>query len=113
MELRDLEDCKKPDYPEKAGTNKGRNCWSKGMAYAADAVGHAVHHTAEAVGCKNYPEAAHAHFYNVGALGKYAYKRTTAGKHWQAQGVSNYKNAGLRNPDNFFNAVRAAGTHIL
>ncbi len=83
------------------------------MAYATDAVGHAVHHAAKAIGGKNYPKTAHAHFYNVGALGKYAYKSTSAGKHRQAQGVSNYKNAGLRNPDNFFNAVRAAGTHIL
>ena len=83
------------------------------MPYAADTVGHAVHHAAEAVGGKNYPEAAHAHFYNFGALGKDAYKRTSAGKHRQAQCVSNYKNAALRNPHNFFNAVRATGTHIL
>ena len=62
MKLRYLEDGKEPYNAEKAGTYQGGNCWGQGVANASDTVCHAVHHAAEIIGCKNYPEAAHTRF---------------------------------------------------
>lgn len=74
MKLRNLEHCENPDDSVQTRATQGGNYRCERMPDSSYAVGHAVHHTAQVVGCHDYPEAADSCLDNFGAVREEAYK---------------------------------------